>query len=231
MLLARLSRFYVSLGARESLKFQCEIKRSTRAASSKAPESMRPRRKMIHCKHAHDTVLTLHASSSSSIEVHDDFFPSETQEEILRLMERPKWSFTGGRPPNQFWHMDGLEEEPFFAQQLFGLICKRLGREFQIKRIYANGQTALQHGAPHVDDGDLTFLYYCNPIWRRSWKGSLLFVRKGARELDVTDVVRYKPNRALIFPAELPHYAEAPSKQFTGLRVSLAYKLLLPANQ
>ena len=166
------------------------------------------------------------AATSSLIEIHDDFFPIETQEEILSLMERPKWSFTGGRPPNQFWHMDGLEEEPFFRQQLFGLICKQLGREYRIERIYANGQTAMQHGAPHVDDGDVTFLYYCNPIWRPSWKGSLRFVRQGARELEVTDVVRYKPNRALVFPAELPHYAEAPSRQFTGLRVSLAYKLL-----
>ena len=55
-----------------------------------------------------------------------------------------------------FWisrHMDGLEAEPFFREQLFGLICARLGRRFEVERIYANGQTALQQGTPHFDLG------------------------------------------------------------------------------
>jgi hypothetical protein len=53
-----------------------------------------------------------------AVEIHDDFFEPEVQEQILRLMERPKWSFTGGRPPNLFWHMDNLEQEPFFQDYL-----------------------------------------------------------------------------------------------------------------
>ena len=103
-----------------------------------------------------------------SIEVYDDFFPAETQEEILSLMQRPMWSFTGGRPPNSFWHMDDLEKEPFFSEHVFGLICERLERTFEIERIYANGQTSLQYGDPHRDDGDVTFLYYPNPEWKYS---------------------------------------------------------------
>ena len=39
--------------------------------------------------------------------------------------------------------------------------------------------------------------------------------------------VDYKPNRAVFFPADLVHAAEAPSAEFPGLRVSLAYKLKL----
>ena len=136
-------------------------------------------------------------------------------------MERPKWSFTGGRPPNQFWHMDGLEEDGYFRRDLFRLICEKLGRTFEIERIYANGQTATQSGAPHTDDGDTTFLYYPNPHWKPSWKGSLHFLT--GRE--ITRVVPYMPNRGLLFPASLVHYADAPSRRFTGLRVSLAYKL------
>lgn len=42
---------------------------------------------------------------------------------------------------------------------------------------------------------------------------------------NVVQTVQYRPNRALLFPANLVHYAEAPSERFTGLRVSLAYKL------
>ena len=167
-----------------------------------------------------------HDSLLQSVEIHDNFLPADTQEEILRLMQRPKWSFTGGRPPNAFWHMDGLEEEPYFRHELFQLICERLGRTFEVERIYANGQTALQYGDPHRDDGDVTFLYYPNPEWEYSWNGSLFFVNK--REREVSNVIQYKPNRALLFPAGLLHYADAPSKSFTGLRVSLAYKLRLP---
>ena len=37
--------------------------------------------------------------------------------------------------------------------------------------------------------------------------------------------VSYKPNRAVLFPAKIIHYADAPSRFFNGLRISLAYKL------
>ena len=158
----------------------------------------------------------------SSILVLDDFFPRSVQKEILRLLERPKWSFTGGRPPNQFWHMDGLEHEAYFRDELYHRICRRLGRTFAgVERIYANGQTALQHGAPHTDDGDVTFLYFANPLWDFAWNGSLLFLH----DREVVRSVQYKPNRAVLFPAHLVHCADAPSKSFPGLRVSLAYKL------
>eukprot|EP00966_Prymnesium_polylepis_P302474 6987883-Prymnesium_polylepis.3 len=79
-----------------------------------------------------------------------------------------------------------------------------------------------QSGAPHQDDGDITFLYYPNPQWDFSLNGSLFFVGNRG-ELD--RVIQYRPNRALLFPAGLVHYADAPSKNFEGLRVSLAYKL------
>ena len=177
------------------------------------------------------------SAASSSVEVHDDFFSSETQQKILTLMERPMWSFTGGRPPNQFWHMDGLEREPYFRNNLYNAISTKLGRKFNgVERIYANGQTAMQSGAPHIDDGDWTFLYFPNPIWRREWKGSLLFSPPGAQrrtarrpssgEPRETIAVEYRPNRAVLFPtAGRVHHAEAPSRSFTGLRVSLAFKL------
>ena len=164
------------------------------------------------------------SDDSAEIEILDNFFDAATQEEILKLMERPKWSFTGGRIPNQFWHMDGLEAEPFFRQKLFSRICKSLGEEYDVVRIYANGQTATQHGSPHTDDGDFTFLYYPNPRWNKNWGGALHFFDDDGATVHAVD---YKPNRAVFFPADLVHAAEAPSAEFPGLRVSLAYKLKL----
>ena len=93
------------------------------------------------------------AGRGAGIEVHDDFLPIDTQAEILLRMERARWSFTGGRPPNSFWHVDGLEAEPFFREHVFGMICRRLGRSFDVRRGYANGQTALQQGDSSTDPG------------------------------------------------------------------------------
>ena len=202
----------------------------------------------LHTRVPHARTSQPSSSTSAACEIFDDFLPADVQAAILTLMERPKWSFTGGGPPHQFWHMDGLEAEPFFSATLYGMIAERLGervRDCEIERIYANGQTATQRGAPHTDDGDLTFLYFPNPVWKPSWGGELTFLegdassggasgsgtsRPGGGDATarVLETVPYRPNRALLFPASVVHYAEAPSRNFTGLRVSLAYKLWKP---
>ena len=43
---------------------------------------------------------------------------------------------------------------------------------------------------------------------------------------EIQNTITYKPNRAVIFPGKLIHYAEAPHRYYSGLRVSLAYKLV-----
>jgi Rps23 Pro-64 3,4-dihydroxylase Tpa1-like proline 4-hydroxylase len=69
----------------------------------------------------------------------------------------------------------------------------------------------------------VTLLYYPNAKWRLAWNGSLLFLSEDEQE--VARMVPYAPNRVVLFPAAIPHYADAPSKSFPGLRISLAYKL------
>ena len=65
------------------------------------------------------------------------------------------------------------------------------------------------------------FLYYPCPHWDTRMEGHLLFFESD----ELSKVVEYKPNRAVLFPGKIKHYANAPSKFFNGLRVSLAYKL------
>ena len=45
------------------------------------------------------------------IDVKDNFFPKEIQKEIWKLMQRPKWSFNGGKQDHSLWHMNDLEQE------------------------------------------------------------------------------------------------------------------------
>jgi hypothetical protein len=163
------------------------------------------------------------------IEVYDDFFENEIQEEILDRLMEPHWGISGGTPykPEIFWHYDGLEgpnHNGYFSEYLYEKICNKLDVELKgVKRIYANGQTAGQCGTPHYDDGDLTFLYYPLPTWDLNWQGHLIFFDDDNDE--VSTMVQYKPNRAVLFSADKWHYADAPSRFFNGLRISLAYKL------
>ena len=69
----------------------------------------------------------------------------------------------------------------------------------------------------------MTFLYYPNHEWNPNWQGHLIFFDKDGDE--VSKIVEYKSNRAVLFPGTIKHYADAPSRFFNGLRISLAYKL------
>ena len=173
------------------------------------------------------------------IDVYDDFFSEEIREEIWNLLGRNKWGCGGGikngSVGNWFWHMDYLEDESYFNDYLYNLICDKLGKKYEIVEIYANGQSAGQSGYPHTDGTlrsspnsnkvyypvDFTFLYYPNPEWKLNWNGHLIFSEDGK---EPTKIVGYKPNRAILFPAKIMHYADAPHRYFTGFRISLAYK-------
>ena len=120
-----------------------------------------------------------------NIDVYDNFFPTEVQKEIWYLLQRPRWSPHGGEMAHnpdskktKFWHMDNLEKEDFFNTFLYDLICKNLNINYTIARIYANGQNGGQSGNYHIDDGDITFLYYPNPEWKVEWGGHLVFLNK-----------------------------------------------------
>ena len=159
------------------------------------------------------------------IEVYDDFFDDDTQQEIYSKLMRPNWGISGNNPGKLeiFWHYEGLENEEYFSEYLYEKICNKLDTEFKgFERIYANGQTAGQYGTPHYDDGDLTFLYYPSPVWDTNWQGHLMFMNETD---EVVRVVEHKPNRAVLFTGIIKHYADAPHRWFNGLRISLAYKL------
>ena len=178
-----------------------------------------------------------------NVDVIDNFFSEEIHKEVYhKLIERPQWSFTGGKNPNLFWHIDGLEKDEYFNTYLLDLIRQKtvIDDSYIPTRIYTNGQTAGQCGDPHTDDGHLTFLYFPNLEWRIDWQGHLLFINrtgpvykteewenwvfKSDASDEVSQVVTYKPNRVVIFPSHIVHYADAPHRLYNLLRISLAYK-------
>ena len=165
---------------------------------------------------------------TKDIKIYDNFFTYKIQTEIIELLDRPKWSLSAGSPDQRFWGMDDLEQEEYFSDFLFKILCRKLEKNFKIKRIYANGQTAGQSGTPHKDDGDWTFLYYPNSQWNTNDNGSLFFLEKikSTGISEIIHTVSYKPNRGILFPAKIYHYADAPNIQYKGLRISLAFKMI-----
>ena len=171
--------------------------------------------------------MIVRSLDKSDISVYDDFFPLNTQKEIFQKLLTSGWSYTGGGgigddKLSRFWHVDRLENDDYFSSYLYDIICKKLNMNFSgFSRIYANGQTACQYGVPHIDDGDVTFIYYPNLEWKLIWQSGLFFIKNN----EIIKTVSYKPNRVVLFPAKIMHYADAPSRFFNGLRISLAYKL------
>ena len=95
-------------------------------------------------------------------------------------------------------------------------------------RQYANGHTYGLGGRSHQDDqreNTFTLLYYPMPVWEHLWDGETMYFNAAG---DVLAAVRPQPNRAVIFDSRIPHAGRAPSRFFSGLRVTVAFKLCSP---
>ena len=104
--------------------------------------------------------------------------------------------------------------------------CEELtGAPLRVIRQYANGHTYGLGGRTHVDDtqpGHYTLLYYPMPTWAPAWGGETVFHRTNG---EIALAVLPKPNRAVLFDSRIPHEGRAPSRDYGGLRVTLAFKL------
>ncbi len=106
---------------------------------------------------------------------------------------------------------------------------RRLQTEFGFKWVrfqYAglNSQTVGLQGTTHTDcrpedEWNLSFLYYPNKFWSKSWGGKLRLYDKEQQGLDGRDEhiknhqigeIEFKPNRLIMFDGRIPHGADAP---------------------
>ena len=169
------------------------------------------------------------------IKIFENVLDEDTRRICDSLLARPNWSYNFASKENngnaladtRFWHMNNLEEDWFFNTHFFNIIMDLIGdgaEKWKPVRIYANGQTATQSGSIHTDDGEWTFLYYSTRDWKPEYKGSTLyFADDEGKELLKT--VPYVSNQGVWAPADIFHYAEAPSLEFKSMRTTVAYKL------
>lgn len=182
----------------------------------------------------------------SNIEIIDNFFDKDTFLEITSKIYDGSWVFGSSSNREQstngniieekingnylnpssktipFWNMD-LSKSNYFKNIIFSTIKDKLNIDYKIDLIYANGQTFGQSGDCHIDHiNGYTFLLYCNRIWNFDWGGKTAFLYPD----NTTEYIDAKPNRAIFFPGSIIHRSEEVSRNFTGLRITLAYKLL-----
>lgn len=170
----------------------------------------------------------------SQIIEYRNVFSNTDYAKILQKVSEPKWQFGHGSyhhtDPNYkksypFWVM-GLEDDLFFTEHLLNIIKEKTNQDYELYDVYANGHTFGTKGSFHEDwhdDRGRTFLLYANDTWNVDWAGKTIF-SLGHEEFYFHVP---KPNSAIFFPGIIPHAAEGPSRNFVGLRITIAWKLLL----
>ena len=144
--------------------------------------------------------------------------------------DAPGWSCSGTSNEDNrdkvFWFLN-LEKDHFFNDILFRrikfVIKELLDEDVEYNRIYLNGHTFGQQGYFHTDDDreeGRTLLIYCNDDWKVEYAGATVFA-------DGDNFVTIYPDAfsGVYFNGNIPHHSQPISKDFHGLRITLAYKL------
>lgn len=157
--------------------------------------------------------------------------PAALHREVWEASQGNGWYFGNQSVSQQaavpFWKMDLDDCAPVTRlwEHAKAQCEQKVGRSLHVVRQYANGHTYGQGGRPHLDDtrpGTYTLLYYPMPEWRPEWEGETMFVDPRG---EIIAAVKPQPNRAVLFDSRIPHYGRAPSRAFSGLRVTIAFKL------
>lgn len=178
------------------------------------------------------------------IKRYDNVLTPEEFNEALKCIDRPSWTLMHSgseedghdkKLTHAFWRMN-LMQDPFFTQHVFQKICNITKNILELVDVYMNGTTTSMCSAAHVDareDNVYIFMLYMNPEWYIQWGGQTIFCDKywdtklQRWNNGTSDTVSYfpKPNSALYFPGNIIHIADAPSREFWGLRTTLAYRV------
>ena len=171
------------------------------------------------------------------IQTFTDVFEEDDFEKAHDYCLKEKWGFqvsSDDFPYRKFLIMN--LNDKFFTQKLFNVIQDRIGGDYKIERVYLNAQYFGMPGAPHYDSDEpnrYTFLVYMNRDWNILWSGHTIFFDRHI-DVETKEVVMNSKehksffptkNLGLLFPGNMYHYAESPSKDCGEFRLTLAYKL------
>lgn len=153
---------------------------------------------------------------------------------FFEYLQRPNWGYGHTSARNrpsvhsapQYWEMI-LDDDDFFVEHVFNKIKEVTGDDLVLTKVYAGGNTFGTSGDVHVDhskDHHRTFLYHASPdVWKPMWGGKTIFYPEGRDPI----YKEFVPNQGLYFKANIPHMGEPTTKFFEGLRICVAFKMVL----
>ena len=156
-----------------------------------------------------------------------NFTSPEEWNTIQTNMPLAPWILQGnstmGEDDDKFWYTD-LSNNEFFTNTLFERIPNG---PWILERVYANGQTFGQNGKFHQDSTNhrcWTFMLYTNniePNTINDWGGQTEFETNDGRFSQTPE-----PNLGILFKSDMFHRGFGPSKKVSGLRITIAWKLV-----
>jgi hypothetical protein len=151
------------------------------------------------------------------IEIFDDVLSERKSRYIHNCVSLLSWTFEYQpvTPPlvNKHWYSDG---EPFIDDILEDLLdATELKGLDSLKKCYLLGHTHGLEQQSHYDASDFTMIYYPKLDWKPEWGGGTL----------VGDtLVKYKPNRLVMFSCDQIHQGQPISKQCFELRPIIVFQ-------
>jgi hypothetical protein len=151
------------------------------------------------------------------IEIFDDVLSERKSRYIHNCVSLLSWTFEYQpvTPPlvNKHWYSDG---KPFIDDIFKDLLdATELKGLDSLKKCYLLGHTHGLEQQSHYDASDFTMIYYPKLDWKSEWGGGTL----------VGDtLVKYKPNRLMMFSCDQLHQGQPISKQCFELRPIVVFQ-------
>ncbi len=125
----------------------------------------------------------------------------------------------GDKDQSDFLMLD-VTNKKFYNKYLFNKVKKHLDGEYELERIYFNGQWSGREGSFHSDNCDVTGLFYVSD-YEYGWGGFTEIMTSVSQ----STIIQPLQNRLLIFPGRIMHKGYSFSYQKCPMRISLAFKL------
>lgn len=190
------------------------------------------------------TVTRIPRAQSYQLLRFDDFLPDPQAEALANAARTLPWQFGWKSNANMaggHWHVDldggtRTDNDAEVAQLLTHELARTLWataaagpmQGHTLVRAYANAHTYGIGGNAHMDrrdDGYWSLVYYAVPEWRPQWCGETVFLDHAG---DIAWSCLPRPNRAIVFPANVMHAARAVDRDCHQLRVCIVLKTRAP---
>ena len=161
--------------------------------------------------------------NNHGIKIFEDFLSKEDIDLVYNYSKRIKsWNIqTSTRNSFQEFLYHEVTSDEYFNLYLCEKVKEKLEFNYELERIYFNGQWFARNGDFHTDDTSVTVLIYISK-YQFGWGGFTEFILSDNENLIISPI----QNRMICFPGNIMHKAYSFAYQDCPMRVSLAYKFV-----